>query len=48
MYTWESSLAEITYLPFAAKQAEIWLLVLRKPEKSRASEAIESEILISN
>jgi hypothetical protein len=32
MYTWESSLAEITYLPFAAKQAEIWLLVFRKPE----------------
>lgn len=32
IYTWESSLAEIRYLPFTAEQAEIWLLVLRKPE----------------
>jgi hypothetical protein len=31
IYTWESSLAEIRYLPFTAEQAEIWLLVLRKP-----------------
>jgi hypothetical protein len=31
-YTWESSLAEITYLPFEDRQADIWLLVFRKPE----------------
>lgn len=31
-YTWESSLAEITYRPFPAKQADIWLLVFRNPE----------------
>jgi hypothetical protein len=33
IYTFESSLAEIMYLPFAAEQAEIWLLVFRNPEK---------------
>jgi hypothetical protein len=42
-YTWESSLADITYLPFAAKQAEIWLLVFWKPETEKSE---ESEILL--
>jgi hypothetical protein len=33
IYPFESSLAEIMYLPFAAEQAEIWLLVFWNPEK---------------
>jgi hypothetical protein len=42
-YTWESSLADIAYLPFAAKQAEIWLLVFWKPKTEQSQ---ESEIFL--
>jgi hypothetical protein len=38
-YTWESSLADITYLPLAVKQAEIWLLVFRKPETEQSEDS---------
>lgn len=31
MYTFESSLADTTYLPSAVIEAEIWLLVFRNP-----------------
>lgn len=30
-YTWESSLAHMTYFPFGLNEAPIWLLVFRKP-----------------
>lgn len=33
MYTFESSLADTTYLPSAVIEAEIWLLVFRNPVK---------------
>lgn len=31
IYTWESSLAHTTYFPSGLNEAEIWLLVFRKP-----------------
>lgn len=34
MYTWESSLAAIIYLPFAVREAEIWLVAFRKPTQN--------------
>jgi hypothetical protein len=34
MYTWESSLAATIYLPFAVREAEIWLLAFRKPAQN--------------
>jgi len=34
MYTWESSLAATTYLPFAVRDAEIGLVAFRKPAQN--------------
>jgi len=34
MYTWESSLAATTYLPFVVRDAEIGLVAFRKPAQN--------------
>lgn len=34
-YTWESSLAHTTYFPSGVNDAEIWLLVFKKPNHKK-------------